>query len=86
MSFHALIEAMACSLPIIVTDVGGSKELVKGNGSIVKKNCPEALRQAILRYDHKLLREHGHASVMIARRMDWKRVAEKYYRYYHELA
>jgi glycosyltransferase involved in cell wall biosynthesis len=83
---NSVLEAMACGLPTIVTDVGGSKELVKGNGFIVKRNCPEDLRNALLRYDYKLRKEHGDVSVKIARGMDWKSVAGRYVSLYIELA
>ena len=38
---NSILEAMACGLPIIINDTGGSKELIDGNGFVIKKkiNC-----------------------------------------------
>jgi glycosyltransferase involved in cell wall biosynthesis len=46
----ALLEAMACKLPVIVTDVGGMGEVVKlsGCGTIVPPGDPYALADAIV--------------------------------------
>jgi glycosyltransferase involved in cell wall biosynthesis len=48
---NALVEAMAASLPIVATDVGGNAEAVKDgvNGFIVPSEDPAALADAILR-------------------------------------
>jgi glycosyltransferase involved in cell wall biosynthesis len=45
----AAVEAMACEKPVIVTDVGGLKEVVNNGefGSVIPKNNPEALANAI---------------------------------------
>ena len=46
----AIIEAMSSSKPVVATDVGGVKELVKNNenGIVVKSQDPQALARAIL--------------------------------------
>lgn len=41
-----IMEAQACGLPVVSTDVGGARELVKA-GRIVPKEDPDALRTAI---------------------------------------
>jgi len=42
------LEAMACGLPVVATDVGGISEiLVKGFGKIVSPNDPSALGEAV---------------------------------------
>jgi len=45
------LEAMACGLPVIATNVGGINEImVKGFGKLVPANNPEALTDAILEF------------------------------------
>jgi glycosyltransferase involved in cell wall biosynthesis len=48
---NAIIEAMAASLPVVATDVGGNAEAVKNgiSGLIVPSDDPDALATAILR-------------------------------------
>ncbi len=47
----ALIEAMACSLPLVGTDAGGIPELIEHgrNGFVVPKEKPSAMAEALLR-------------------------------------
>lgn len=47
----ALLEAMACSLPVIVSDLPTNRELVRNdwNGYIVSLNSPQQLGRAIIR-------------------------------------
>jgi len=57
---NVIMEAMACSKPVIATDVGGSPELVINNktGILVPPKNPKALADAILRLaNNKKLRE-----------------------------
>jgi glycosyltransferase involved in cell wall biosynthesis len=48
---NALVEAMAASLPVVATDVGGNAEAVQDgtNGFIVSSENPDALADAIVR-------------------------------------
>ncbi len=48
----AAVEAMACEKPVIVTDVGGLKEVVNNGefGSVIPKNDSEALANAITKF------------------------------------
>ena len=81
---NSLLEAMACGLPVLVTDVGGSKELVKGNGFVVKKGSVKALRDALTKYDKKLIKWQGERSREIALDMSWGRICERYYEVYEK--
>jgi len=84
---NAVLEAMACGMPIICTDVGGAEELVKGNGFVVEKNSSSALRNAIQQYQQNpdLIQQHSHASLKLTREFSWERVAEQYYELYQQI-
>ena len=77
---NSLLEAMACGLPVIVTDVGGTQELLNGNGIIVEKKSVEQLREAILFFQNnpEYLETYGKKSREIAENMSWNIVAEQF--------
>lgn len=60
---NTILEAMATGLPTVVTDVGGTPELVRHQhtGWLVPSASPEALGDALARYveNPALAREHG---------------------------
>jgi glycosyltransferase involved in cell wall biosynthesis len=81
---NSVLEAMAMGLPIIATDVGGTKELVHGNGFIVKPGSSTGIARALGEYmgDSDLIKEHGKVSRKIAEKMSWGVVAREYYALY----
>ncbi|MEN9443783.1 MAG: hypothetical protein RIS47_673, partial [Bacteroidota bacterium] len=58
---NAVLEAMASGLPLILSDVGGTSELIADNGFVVPSDSIEALREKIeiYRRDADLRRMHG---------------------------
>lgn len=60
---NTILEAMATSLPVVATQVGGNPELVQSSvtGRLVPAAAPQAMAQALLEYvcDAQLRRSHG---------------------------
>jgi L-malate glycosyltransferase len=85
---NSLLEAMACGLPVIATDTGGSIELVKGNGIVVPKADIAFLRSAIkkLLSDKNSLEKMGCKSRQLAEGMSWASASEKYKYLYNNFA
>ncbi len=81
---NSLLEAMACGLPVITTDTGGSKELVRENGIVVPSKDVQKLREAImqLKMDHVRREAMSKQSRTLAVEMGWEKTAQKYYELY----
>lgn len=76
----SVVEAMAASLPIISTDVGGMKDLVKGNGYLIKDDATDELVRVmcamIERKDE--LEPMGKASHALAQSYSSNKMADRY--------
>jgi glycosyltransferase involved in cell wall biosynthesis len=60
----AMVEAMSCSLPCVVTNVGGNGSFIGGVGIVVPPRRIDSIREAILRLaqDCRLREQMGHAA------------------------
>jgi len=84
---NAVLEAMASGLPIVLTDTGGTAELLNANGFIVPKKDPQAIAQTLQKFleDRQLVFQMGKRSREIVEGMGWQNIAEAYYRLYNEV-
>jgi glycosyltransferase involved in cell wall biosynthesis len=77
---NALLEAMACGLPIIATDIGGVKEYVGDQAGILcKPQVPESFANGVLKLldDFSLAKQMSQASRNRALEFDYRVVADK---------
>jgi glycosyltransferase involved in cell wall biosynthesis len=77
----ALLEAMASGLPVIVTDTGGTKELVKEeNGLVVPWADTDALANALasLLESPDRMRSMGQNSRRVSMQFDWKQFTRRH--------
>lgn len=76
----ALLEAMAGGLPVVVTDTGGTRELLDGNGYVVPWADPAALAVKLKELIDSPERRSamGRRSREIAMNFTWRKVTERY--------
>ena len=84
---NTVLEAISSGLSLIVTDVGGTDELLNGNGHKVPKKDPKAIAEKLEKYrDHReLLEKHGRRSREIAEEKNWENVVDSYIEKYREV-
>jgi len=77
---NTVLEAMACGLPIVTTDTGGTKELVKVNGIIIPTRDAKRIANAVnkLIEEPSLREKMGMKSRELATELSWRTVAERY--------
>ncbi|MCW4053351.1 MAG: glycosyltransferase family 4 protein [Candidatus Bathyarchaeota archaeon] len=81
------LEAMACGLPVIATNVGGTSEVVSEDyGKLVPPNSPDSLATAILEFSRKdlSLLKKG-LRTMMEQKYSWDNNVEKLGKIYEEL-
>lgn len=77
---NTIMEAMACGLPVITSNVGGISELICENGIIIGKVSVDSVSKAIKKYleNNELIEIHGKQSVKTASFFTWKSITDQY--------
>lgn len=85
---NAALEAMACGLPLLLTDTGGSAELIDGNGVIVPTGDDAAIATTLIEWFRhpEGLQALGERSRARAEPFSWSEVARQYVELYHRVA
>jgi L-malate glycosyltransferase len=81
---NTILEAMASGLSIITTDTGGTKELIKDNGIIIKKSSSKEISDSVIMLinNKKKIAAFEKKSRDLALEKDWKSVADQYLKSY----
>jgi sugar transferase (PEP-CTERM/EpsH1 system associated) len=87
---NTVLEAMASSLPVVATAVGGNMELVKEgfNGGLVPVGDCQALSRALLsllQNERERVRQGKNARQRVSQQFDWSRTVNAYLGVYDEL-
>ncbi len=83
-----ILEAMACGLPVVATDISENRQVVKDgvNGYLVPPADPQAIAQAVIKaYQGGRIEEMGRASARIVEAYDWKIIAQMAIEEYEKL-
>lgn len=85
----AMLEAMACGLPVVTTDVSGNREIVRDalNGFLIPLGDEEKLAHALalLIRDEGRRRRMGSESRRIVQAYDWREIVRRYETIFREV-
>src|SRR3989344_548439 len=81
---NAVLEGMACGLPVVITNTGGRSEVFEENGLVVPKRNAKSIYRALvkLRKNEERRRLMGKKSRKLALKFGWARVAREYKKVY----
>ncbi len=84
-----LLEAMACGLPVVATDVGGTREVIQNgvNGFLVPPRNGKAVAQTLskllsLKNDNQIFREESRKTIEAS--FDWDKNVQNLVKTYEE--
>jgi len=84
-----ILEAMACKIPIIASNVGGNKELIldNQNGFLINpESADETIKKIIMILEDELLaKKFGEKSFELIQNYEWSKIGEKYLKLYQSL-
>ncbi len=85
-----VLEAMSYGLPIIVSDVGATAELVNSeNGFLIEKNNPEVLKKSLINFinlqTEEKLKMQKASFLKLKNNFTWDKIAEKHFNLFTEI-
>jgi glycosyltransferase involved in cell wall biosynthesis len=84
-----MLEAMACRIPIIASDVGGNKELIinNENGFLVNSESINEINEKIIELSKNkiLVKKFGQKSSELIKNFEWTNIGKKYLELYESL-
>jgi glycosyltransferase involved in cell wall biosynthesis len=86
---NAVLEALACGLPLLLTSAEGTVQLLRDgwNGCVIRKRSAADIAECLRRYlqDPGTLRLHGGHSREVAQSVSWAGIVDSYRRLYRQM-